>query len=190
MNEAFYSIQIKTGTDIRAGTEDDVHMELHGASGKYGLMLSKKPHSHYLYPSTLLRIRPRIPDIGPVNQVKVGLANGNSGDHWLLDFINIVHEPSNMHGFFPCGKWITSTVFIDGNDDGKENPTPRKPKPRFVIFKGSNDQYYFHLKASNGEIIAASEGYKAKAGALNGIRSIKRNAVVADTIDSTSRNRN
>ena len=40
-------------------------------------------------------------------------------------------------------------------------------------------EYRFRLKAKNGEIIATSEGYKAKAGCLNGIESVKKNAVDA-----------
>jgi uncharacterized protein YegP (UPF0339 family) len=33
----------------------------------------------------------------------------------------------------------------------------------FETFKGKNGDWYFHLKASNGNIIASSEGYKTKA---------------------------
>ena len=40
-------------------------------------------------------------------------------------------------------------------------------------------EYRFRLKAKNGEIIAVSEGYKAKAGCLNGIESVKKNSVDA-----------
>ena len=48
--------------------------------------------------------------------------------------------------------------------------------PKFQIFKGADNQFYFRLKASNGQIILASEGYVAKAGAQNGIDSVKNNA--------------
>ena len=48
--------------------------------------------------------------------------------------------------------------------------------PKFQIFKGANDEFYFRLKASNGQIILASEGYTAKANAHNGIDSVKTNA--------------
>jgi uncharacterized protein YegP (UPF0339 family) len=44
-----------------------------------------------------------------------------------------------------------------------------------VFISEENNQYYFHLKADNGEIIFASEGYTEKSNALNGIDSIKRN---------------
>ena len=40
----------------------------------------------------------------------------------------------------------------------------------------------FNLKATNGEIIAVSEVYKAKASCLNGIASVKKNAPDAATV--------
>ncbi len=47
---------------------------------------------------------------------------------------------------------------------------------KFVIRKSSDDQYWFVLKAGNGETILTSERYKAKASALNGIESVRKNA--------------
>ncbi len=47
---------------------------------------------------------------------------------------------------------------------------------KFELFNGSDNQYYFRLKAGNGEIIGASEGYRSKQGATNGIVSVKANA--------------
>jgi uncharacterized protein YegP (UPF0339 family) len=44
---------------------------------------------------------------------------------------------------------------------------------KFEIFLGSNRQYYFRLKAPNGEPILASEGYTVKANCQNGIQSVK-----------------
>lgn len=49
---------------------------------------------------------------------------------------------------------------------------------KFEVKKSSNDQFYFRLKASNGEPILASEMYQSKAGAENGIQSVKTNAPV------------
>ncbi|MCR5041992.1 MAG: YegP family protein [Clostridia bacterium] len=48
--------------------------------------------------------------------------------------------------------------------------------PKFEMYLDNAGEYRFRLKARNGEIIATSEGYKAKAGCLNGIDSVKRNA--------------
>lgn len=49
---------------------------------------------------------------------------------------------------------------------------------KFELRKSSNDQFYFSLKASNGEPILASETYKSKASAENGIQSVKTNAPI------------
>ena len=47
---------------------------------------------------------------------------------------------------------------------------------KYELYKSSNGEYRFRLKAGNGEVIATSEGYSSKAGALGGIDSVKRNA--------------
>jgi len=49
---------------------------------------------------------------------------------------------------------------------------------KFEIKKAKDGEYYFHLKASNGEIILSSEMYKAKPSAENGIASVKKNAAI------------
>lgn len=46
---------------------------------------------------------------------------------------------------------------------------------KFEIFKGKNGEFYFRLKAGNGEPILSSEGYKTKASAKNGISSVGKN---------------
>ena len=52
--------------------------------------------------------------------------------------------------------------------------------PKYEVYLDKAGEYRFRLKARNGEIIATSEGYKAKASCLNGIDSIKRNAPDAE----------
>ena len=47
---------------------------------------------------------------------------------------------------------------------------------KFVVITAKNGEFTFNLKASNGEIIGKSEGYKAKASAKKGIASIAKNA--------------
>jgi uncharacterized protein YegP (UPF0339 family) len=46
----------------------------------------------------------------------------------------------------------------------------------FEIKKATDGEFYFHLKASNGQIILASQRYDAKSSAENGIQSVKKNA--------------
>lgn len=48
--------------------------------------------------------------------------------------------------------------------------------PKFEIYTDKAGEFRFRLKATNGEIIATGEGYKAKSGCMNGIESIKKNA--------------
>ena len=47
---------------------------------------------------------------------------------------------------------------------------------KFEIFTGSDDQFYFRLKAPNHEIILASEGYTTKSNCESGVDSVKENA--------------
>jgi len=47
---------------------------------------------------------------------------------------------------------------------------------KFELYKDKKGEFRFRLKAGNGEIILASEGYKDRAGAENGIESVKKNS--------------
>ena len=48
--------------------------------------------------------------------------------------------------------------------------------PKFEVYLDTADEYRFRLKAKNGQIIAASEGYASLDGCLNGIESVRNNA--------------
>lgn len=56
---------------------------------------------------------------------------------------------------------------------------------KFVISKDKKGEYRFVLKAGNGEVIAMSEGYAAKASAMNGIESVRANAANAKVVDES-----
>ena len=47
---------------------------------------------------------------------------------------------------------------------------------KFELYKDKAGEFRFRLKAGNGENILASEGYKDKGSAENGIASVKKNA--------------
>ena len=55
--------------------------------------------------------------------------------------------------------------------------------PKFEIYTDKAGEFRFRLKATNGQIIAVSEGYKAIASCLNGIESVKKNAVDAKIVE-------
>ena len=47
---------------------------------------------------------------------------------------------------------------------------------KFQLKKSKNDKFFFSLHAGNGQSILSSEMYEAKASALGGIESVKKNA--------------
>ena len=55
--------------------------------------------------------------------------------------------------------------------------------PKFEMYQDKAGEYRFRLKATNGQIIAVSEGYVAKASCENGIDSVKKNAADAEIIE-------
>ena len=55
--------------------------------------------------------------------------------------------------------------------------------PKFEVYTDKAGEFRFRLKATNGQVIAVSEGYTAKAGCLNGVESVKKNAVDAEIVE-------
>ena len=51
--------------------------------------------------------------------------------------------------------------------------------PKFEVYLDKKGEYRFRLKAINGQIIAVSEGYVKIASCMNGIDSVRKNAVDA-----------
>lgn len=55
---------------------------------------------------------------------------------------------------------------------------------KFEYFKAQNGNWYWRLKATNGEIIAQSEGYTTKANATHAIALVKA-ASIAPSVNLT-----
>ncbi|MEJ2271041.1 MAG: DUF1508 domain-containing protein [Candidatus Bathyarchaeota archaeon] len=73
-----------------------------------------------------------------------------------------------MNGVMSVQKNCSSHV----EDQTKE--MEKLTNPKYEIFTDASSEFRFHLKASNGEIIAASEGYETKEGVMNGIDAVQR----------------
>ena len=69
---------------------------------------------------------------------------------------------------------------VQDNTSETENST----NPKYEIFSDVSSEFRFHLKAANGEIIAASEGYETKQGAMHGIEAVQ-NSCGAEIEDLT-----
>ncbi len=54
---------------------------------------------------------------------------------------------------------------------------------KFEVWVDKAGEYRFKLKAPNGEVIATGEGYSSKAGCMNGIESVKKNAPKAKIVE-------
>jgi uncharacterized protein len=55
---------------------------------------------------------------------------------------------------------------------------------KFELYKDKAGEFRFRLKATNGQNILASEGYTARASAVNGIESVKKNAADGSRFES------
>lgn len=77
-----------------------------------------------------------------------------------------------------CRKGIDSVVRnapIAGFEDQTAEGFALQPNPKFEMYRDRSGGYRFRLKARNGEIIGASEGYVNKTGCINGIDSVRTN---------------
>jgi uncharacterized protein YegP (UPF0339 family) len=57
---------------------------------------------------------------------------------------------------------------------------------RFERLTASNGKFYFNLKATNGQVVGASQMYESEATRDNGIESVKNNAPDATVEDETT----
>ena len=82
-----------------------------------------------------------------------------------------------------CKKGIASVrrnAPVANLEDKSEEPVVTARCPKFEIYTDKSGEYRFRLQATNGQLIAVSEGYVAKASCLNGIESVRKNAADAD----------
>lgn len=56
---------------------------------------------------------------------------------------------------------------------------------KFTIYKDAAGEFRFRIVATNGNILASSQGYSAKSSAQNAIDRIKSDAADATVVDET-----
>lgn len=86
-----------------------------------------------------------------------------------------------------CKKGIESVkknAPVAGVEDQTVEGFEKVKHPKFELYEDNAGEFRFRLKAANGEVIAVSEGYKAKAGCKNGIESVVKNAPEADVVEA------
>ena len=55
---------------------------------------------------------------------------------------------------------------------------------KFDLWLDKGGEWRLNLVATNGQVIASSQGYASKAGALKGIESVKSNAPDAEVVET------
>lgn len=86
-----------------------------------------------------------------------------------------------------CEKGIESVkknALVANVEDQTVEGFATEKNPKFEVYNDKAGEFRFRLKATNGQIIATSEGYKAKAGCMNGIESVKKNAPDAEVVEA------
>ena len=109
-----------------------------------------------------------------IKEVKTGFTfNLQAGNGEIIGVSEVyTTEKTCKNGIESVRKNAVIAKLEDQTVEGFEPVT----NPKFEIYNDKKGEFRFRLKASNGEIILASEGYKAKASCKNGIESVRKNA--------------
>jgi len=78
---------------------------------------------------------------------------------------------------------IMKNAPIAAVEDQSKEGYEKEKHPKFEIYLDNSGEYRFRLKATNGQIIGVSEGYKAHESCVNGVESVKKNAVDAEIVE-------
>ena len=78
---------------------------------------------------------------------------------------------------------VTKNAQIANVEDQTVENIEAVKHPKFEVYEDKAGEFRFRLKATNGQVIAVSEGYKAKASCLNGVESVKKNAPEAEIVE-------
>ena len=84
-----------------------------------------------------------------------------------------------------CKKGIASVIKnapVAAVEDQTAEGFAKEKCPKFEIYADKAGEFRFRLKATNGQVIAVSEGYKALKSCVNGIESVKKNAQDAEIV--------
>ncbi len=77
---------------------------------------------------------------------------------------------------------VTKFAPIANIEDQTVEGFEKEKHPKFEIYTDKAGETRFRLKASNGQVIATSEGYTTMKACKNGIASVQKNVVDAPTV--------
>jgi hypothetical protein len=79
--------------------------------------------------------------------------------------------------------YTTKAACMNGIESVKKNS---QVEARFERKVASNGKPFFNLKATNGQVIGSSQMYASEKNMLNGLASVKKNAIDAQVVDLTA----
>lgn len=107
-------------------------------------------------------------------------ATKNGGYHFVLKAGNgeVIASSEAYTTLAACKNGVESVKKNCGapTEDQTSKKCEKLSNPKYEIYLDKKECFRFRLKATNGEIIATSEGYTAKSSCKNGIESICKNA--------------
>ena len=84
-----------------------------------------------------------------------------------------------------CRKGIASVIKnapIAAIEDQTVEGFAKEKHPKFEIYLDKAGEYRFRLRATNGQNICHSEGYKAMTSCMNGIETVRKNAADSEIV--------
>lgn len=100
----------------------------------------------------------------------IGPLAGAAFGGWIWQYLKRGRQPG--HADQDTGKRTS--------EDGANGEPSRQGAGRFVVGRGPAGKYHFTLVARNGQVIATSESYERRQAAINGIESVRKNALAAE----------
>ena len=117
---------------------------------------------------------------------KFVIKNVKTGIKFVLKATNgqVILDSEVYSGDLPCVKGIESVRrnCLGGIEDQTVENFEALPCPKFEVYLDKAGEYRFRLKATNGQNICHSEGYKAMASCMNGIESVRKNAADSEIV--------
>jgi uncharacterized protein YegP (UPF0339 family) len=93
-------------------------------------------------------------------------------------------KASNGQTILSSEGYSTKSSAMNGIESVRKNSAR---EGAFEVKEAKNGQFYFLLKATNGQVIGQSEMYAAMSGLKNGIESVRKNAPEAIIDDQTAK---
>ncbi len=92
-------------------------------------------------------------------------------------------QAGNGQNILSSEGYTTKAACLNGVESVRKNAGDDN---RYERLKAKNDQDYFNLKSSNGQVIGSSQMYSTAAAMENGIASVKENAMTAEMSDESA----